>query len=122
MLNKEGGVSLVIKKALFFILIIFVLSACSQQKSGEYENVREVVWDYIEAEGLDKTGFYNKVMWDRATVKKVNLEDKFKKFIDDTYGGEKIFLVSLDDKDVVASPTFLVDEDIKEVIGNIPGE
>jgi hypothetical protein len=112
----------VVKKVLFFILIITVLGACSQQDSEEYEHVREVVWNYIEAEGLDKTGFYNKEMWDRAIVEKVNVEDRYNKFIDDTYDGKEIFLVSLDDKDVLASPTFLVDQDIEGVIGTIPGE
>lgn len=122
MLNKEGVVRLMVKKGLLFVLIFFVLSACSQQNSEEYENVRDVVWDYIEDEELDKTGFYNKEMWDFAVVEKVNLENKYKKFIDETYGGKVLYLVSLDGKKVVASPTFLVDEDIEKVIGSIEGE
>jgi hypothetical protein len=61
-------------------------------------------------------------MWDFAVVEKVDIDDKYKRFLDETYSGEKIFLVSLDDKEVVASPTFLVDEDIEGVIGIIPGE
>jgi basic membrane lipoprotein Med (substrate-binding protein (PBP1-ABC) superfamily) len=68
----------VVKKSLFFILIIFVLGACNQQSSETNENVRKVVWSYIESEGNE--GFYNKEIWDRAGVEKVKLEDKYKKY------------------------------------------
>jgi hypothetical protein len=44
-----------------------------------------------------------------------------KKYIETAYGGEEIFLVSTYNQNVVASPTFLVDQDIEEVIGVIPG-
>ncbi|MGP4041206.1 hypothetical protein ACTWP4_15100 [Gracilibacillus sp. D59] len=109
-----------VKKSLFFILIIFVLlGACNQQSSEINENVKKVVWSYIETKGND--GFYNKELWDRLGVEKVKLEDKYKKYIENTYDGEEIFLVSTYNQNVVASPTFLVDQDIEDVIGVIPG-
>jgi hypothetical protein len=110
-----------VKKILFFVLLIFILSACSQQDTEEYESVREVVWDYIEGEGLVETGVYTKEMWNGAIVNKGKMENEYKKFIDDTYDGKEIYLVSLDGREVVASPTFLVDQDFEKVIGVIEG-
>ncbi len=97
-------------------------SLFNEKDSSEYEKVREVVWNYIEAEGLDKTRYYNKEKWECATVEKVNLKDRFKEYIYNNYDGKEIFLVSLDHKDVLASPMFLVDQYIEGVIGVIPGE
>lgn len=94
----------------------------NEKDSSKYENVREDVWNYIEVEGLDKKRNFNKEKWERATVVKVNLKDRYKEYINKNYDGKEIFLVSLVHKDVIASPTFLVDQYIEGVIGVIPGE
>lgn len=80
--------------------------------------VRKAVLDYMEQEDWHPE-FYSADKWEKASVKKVMVDDRYKN-IDKTYIGREIFAVTI--ANALAAPTVFVDPDSLKIIGVMPGE
>lgn len=117
-------------KLLYLLITVFVMLlvvGCSNNEdvenseiTDEYENVREVAWEFIKEKGWNDTA---KEDWESAEVKNVIADNNYE-LLDNTYEGKELLVVSFTDKEnvVVGTPSILVDPENNEVVGYMPGE
>ena len=117
-------------KFLYLAITAFLLSllvGCSNNQdvgtitdTDRYEKVREVAWGFIEEKGWNDTA---KEDWKSAEVKKIIADNSYK-WLDKTYEGKEVLTVTFKDKEyvVAGTPLLLVDPNLNEVIGYMPGE
>ena len=114
-------------KFLYLAITAFLIVGCSNNQevgnitdTDSYENVREVAWAFIEEKGWNDNAEKD---WKSAEVKKMIANNSYE-LLDKTYEGKEILIVSFEDKEnvVVGTPLILIDPNLNEVIGYMPGE
>ncbi|MEK3953340.1 hypothetical protein [Psychrobacillus sp. FSL K6-1464] len=109
------------------VFSIWVIIGCSNKQvientndTDNYGDVRAVAWEFI-----NEKGWYDRAKedWQSAKVKKTNADNSYE-FLDKTYDGKEVLMVSFEDKDnvVFGTPLILVDPITNEVIGYMPSE
>ncbi|WP_438298156.1 hypothetical protein [Sporosarcina sp. FA15] len=114
-------------KFLYLAITAFLIVGCSNNQevgnitdTDSYENVREVAWAFIEEKGWNDNAEKD---WESAEVKKMIANNSYE-LLDKTYEGKEILIVSFEDKEnvVVGTPLILIEPNLNEVIGYMPGE
>lgn len=100
--------------------ILIIIGCSNQQVADDFGEVKAVAWEFVNEKGWNQMA---KEEWQNATVTEIVVDENYE-LLDPSFEGKEVLSVSFQDKEdaVVGTPSILVDQNNKEVVGYMLSE